>query len=306
MRVLSIGEILWDVFPERELLGGAPLNFSANTVRLGNSAWLITGVGQDQPGRLALEAMARLGVSTEFVQLIPDKRTGVAIVSTNAFGEPAFEIPRPAAFDAVTLNLNLLERATTIKPDWLYVGTLSHTEPRIQQITRKLKSSLHGVRCFYDMNLRPGSWDLALVERLCGIASILKLNESEAQVLGGLSGMGRESFSLETFCRMWASKHQLDCICVTLGPHGCLVYKEGSTLTVPGYPATVEDTVGAGDAFAAAFLHGYHRNWPVLETARFANALGSIVASRAGATPAWTLAECIRLAGLRRDSSHLL
>ena len=35
MQVLSVGEILWDVFPGSELLGGAPLNFPANAVRLG-------------------------------------------------------------------------------------------------------------------------------------------------------------------------------------------------------------------------------------------------------------------------------
>ena len=41
MQVLSIGEILWDIFPDRELLGGAALNFSANIQRLGDSAGLL-------------------------------------------------------------------------------------------------------------------------------------------------------------------------------------------------------------------------------------------------------------------------
>ena len=45
MRVLSIGEILWDIFPDQERLGGAALNFSANIGRLGDSATLITAVG---------------------------------------------------------------------------------------------------------------------------------------------------------------------------------------------------------------------------------------------------------------------
>jgi sugar/nucleoside kinase (ribokinase family) len=41
MEVLSVGEILWDVFLDRELLGGAPLNFSVNAVRLGGTAALM-------------------------------------------------------------------------------------------------------------------------------------------------------------------------------------------------------------------------------------------------------------------------
>jgi fructokinase len=56
----------------------------------------------------------------------------------------------------------------------------------------------------------------------------------------------------------------------------------------PGFPVAVADTVGAGDAFAAAFLHGLQLGWPIERITRFANALGALVASRPGATPAWT------------------
>jgi fructokinase len=52
--------------------------------------------------------------------------------------------------------------------------------------------------------------------------------------------------------------------------------------------------VGAGDAFSAAFLHGHQIGWPIERTATFANALGAIVASRAGATPIWTTDECLQ------------
>lgn len=53
MQVLSIGEVLWDVFADRELLGGAPLNFSGNTARFRDSAALITAVGSDERGSRA-------------------------------------------------------------------------------------------------------------------------------------------------------------------------------------------------------------------------------------------------------------
>ena len=56
--------------------------------------------------------------------------------------------------------------------------------------------------------------------------------------------------------------------------------------SVPGFPVAVEDTVGAGDAFSAAFLMVITVDGRSYSAARFANALGSIVASRAGATPA--------------------
>jgi fructokinase len=298
MQVLSVGEVLWDVFADNELLGGAPLNFSANAARLGNSAALITAVGDDVRGRVAREAIRDLGVDTQFVQVANAGPTGVAVVTGGPEGEPRYEIPRPAAFDFVELPPEALEAARLLKPDWLYFGTLIQMEPHVEQITRTLCQALPDTRCFYDMNLRPGAWNLPLVQRLCEMASILKLNEAEAQALGELTGMGTRTSSLERFCERWAAQYEIESICVTLGPAGCFVFESGTAQTIPGYPATVCDTVGAGDAFAAAFLHGYHQRWPIWQTARFANALGSIVASRAGATPSWSLEECLQLASI--------
>ena len=57
----------------------------------------------------------------------------------------------------------------------------------------------------------------------------------------------------------------------------------------------VADTVGAGDAFAAAFMHGLDADWPLLDIATFANRVGALVASRHGAIPDWTLEEVVRL-----------
>ena len=46
-------------------------------------------------------------------------------------------------------------------------------------------------------------------------------------------------------------------MCVTRGSLGCTVLMDGQYIEAPGYPVQVVDTVGAGDAFAAAFLHGW-------------------------------------------------
>src|SRR5271156_725133 len=295
MRVLSIGEILWDVFPSRELLGGAALNFSVNISRLGDSASLITGLGKDLRGQIAYDAMTSLSLPTDFVQSVNYRATGIAIVSTTAEGEPHFEIPRPAAFDAVIITAEIVDKAMHWKPDWLYFGTLLQTEPNIERGTHDLNRALQGVRCFYDMNLRRGHWNAPLIQRLCKLASVLKLNEAEAKLLGQMHGIPADAFALEAFCKTTAEQYELDAICITLGAGGCCVYEGDSLHRVPGYPIAVQDTVGAGDAFSAAFLHGYHRGWTIERAARFGNALGSIVASRAGATPHWSVQECLQL-----------
>ena len=269
MRVLSIGEILWDMFPDQERLGGAALNFCANIGRLGDSAALITAVGSDARGRAALEAMKQLGLTTELVQVIADRATGIAKVGSTAAGDPWFEIPRPAAFDRVRMTLDLWDAVAILQPEWLYFGTLLQTQPHIEKMTADFARTLPRLRCFYDINLREGHWNLPLVQRLCRLASIVKMNELKAQTLSALSGTAANEFSLESFCRSWVRTYDICSICVTLGKAGCYVYEEDTAYSVPGFPVAIQDTVGAGDGFAAAFLHGYCRGWPTVRIARF-------------------------------------
>lgn len=295
MRIWSIGEVLWDVFPDHETFGGAPLNFCANLQRLGDQALLLSAVGDDRHGRLALERMAALGLATQGVRTVKDLPTGIAMVGTNSFGEHTFVIPRPAAFDAVSTDASLIDAAQDAQIDWLYFGTLLQTNPAIESFTTTLAQQLAGTRGFYDMNLRAGHWDVALVQRLSHLASILKLNEHEAETLFTLTHAGDTNFSLEEFCRAWARTYAIDVICVTLGAAGCVIFDHQGFHRVGGCSVSVADTVGSGDAFAAGFLHGYNLGWPIDRAAGFANALGALVASRPGATPEWTIDEILTL-----------
>ena len=142
--------------------------------------------------------------------------------------------------------------------------------------------------------MREGHWNLALVQRLSARAAIIKLNDAEAETLFQLT-QPMAPFSIEAFCGYWSSAFGPQIICITLGDEGCAVWQRGRLQQFPGFVTTVTDTVGAGDAFAAAFLHGHGHQWPIDQSACFANAVGSIVAIRAGATPAWSVEECLQL-----------
>jgi fructokinase len=294
VQILAIGEILWDVFDHAEFLGGAPLNFSAAAQRLGNSVTLITAVGDDQRGMRAIESMAALGLSTDFAQVLPGKDTGTAVVTTDDRGNASYFIKRPAVFDEFELDDARLSALEALHPDWLYFGTLAQTNRPTEEILHRIPKRVPAIQCFYDMNLRQGHWNLSLVERLSRLAAIVKLNDSEAEILFRLSCPG-EHFSLERFCRRWSETYDVKTICVTLGGEGCAILKDNLFQRFDGFEVTVADTVGAGDAFAAAFLHGYGLGLPVARIATFANALGALVASRPGATPPWTVEECIAL-----------
>ncbi len=99
MRILSTGEVLWDLVEGTEFLGGAPLNFFMTSQRLGNSVSLLTGVGEPESGRKALRQMVSLGLNTNFVRIVREAPTGTAQVTLDKSGSATFQIGRPAAFD---------------------------------------------------------------------------------------------------------------------------------------------------------------------------------------------------------------
>jgi fructokinase len=288
VRIVSVGEVLWDVFDDSEFLGGAPLNFSANLHRLGHSVMLFTAVGNDRRGETAREQMRALGLTTELVQTAIGRPTGIAQVKTDASGSATFVIERPAAFDSTHYGEGVASRLRAFRPEWIYFGTLAQTDSGSEESLLRLLRECEGAGRFYDLNLRTGHWNFPLLERLSRAATVLKLNDVEAELLFCLC-FDATTFSLEEFCRNWSSRYGVQTICITLGREGCAVFTEGTLHRFPGFPIEVADTVGAGDAFAAGFLHGLHKAWPMARIACFANALGAVVAARPGATPHWTL-----------------
>jgi fructokinase len=74
-------------------------------------------------------------------------------------------------------------------------------------------------------------------------------------------------------------------LCVTQGADGCTVHSGGLARSYPCEPVRAADTVGAGDAFSAAFLEHYCRTGDPFASAQRGNLLGAYVASKPGAVP---------------------
>ena len=83
-------------------------------------------------------------------------------------------------------------------------------------------------------------------------------------------------------------------MCVTLGQGGCAIRSRDGYAECPTEPIEVVDTVGAGDAFSAAFLHSWNLGMSLVEIGEFANRVGGMVASRKSGTPVWTIEEAAR------------
>jgi len=291
MRILSVGEILWDVIGPNEHLGGAPLNFAAHVQKLGHEVFPLSAVGDDERGHRALEQIRRRGISTEFVRVLADQPTGTAEVELDLDGKPTFRIVRPVAYDFVEFSATDIQALARLDPQWVYVGTLFHTSSAALDSTLRLLEHLPSAQRFYDVNLRDQNWNLTAVEQLSSHSTVVKLNDWEAQCLDATFDMEGEHESIASFARRWADRFNVEVVCVTSGERGCSILNGGQLTQVPGFRVDIVDTVGAGDAFAAGFVHGLSQGWNIEQIGRFANAIGAVVASKPGAIPEWSIEE---------------
>jgi fructokinase len=287
--LLSIGEILWDQYPDIRKLGGAPFNLAAHAARLGFSSYFISAVGNDAPGDEALAHAAELGVDTTYTRRHPRFPTGIVDVTLAHGGHPSYHLRRPSAWEEPELSHCQAQALQALRPLWLVCGTLQQTCPK----ARATRLALNGIPLFYDVNLRPGFEDPVTVDELLRAATVVKCNDAE------LEWMTRELSLDGAPAQALLRLYPITVLCVTLGANGCQLYANGDTVHARPPAINPIDTVGAGDAFSAALLHGLTNQWPLDQTARFANALGSLVASRPGAIPAWTREELYTAANLQ-------
>jgi fructokinase len=275
--IAVVGEILWDVFPDAERLGGASFNFAAHAARLGHRVLFLSAVGDDAHGRAARAHAEALGLDTAFIQTAPDAATGIVTVSLDAGGHPDYVIHRPAAYDFWRFDARVVEAS----PEWVYFGTLHQALPQARAETQRLLAALPGASRFYDVNFRRDCYTPELARELLAEAHVVKLNDHEAIEIAGLLGHPWES--IERFTARAAERFGWRAVAVTRGAEGCAIRIGLDYAEPPGVPVQVVDTVGAGDAFAAAFVHGLGQGWDAAACGAFANRLGAEVASQAGA-----------------------
>jgi fructokinase len=287
--IVGLGEALFDIFPDAQILGGAPLNVAVHAQQLatprGGSAAVVSRVGQDDLGRQIVEALGERGVDTACIQTDPDRDTGKVYVGADSRGEPTFDIVEDVAWDWLQFDPDLDDLARRCAA--VSFGSLAQrTAQSRNTIYRFLEASRRAIRMF-DVNLRQSYYDQAVLRRSCDIANVVKLNEHELLVVARHLGIYEDN---EDRCaQAMIKRHDLRMVVVTHGP-------QGTTLHLPAQPpvtgqavsyerADGADNVGAGDACSAGILVGLVLRLSPQHTVELADHAGAFVASQPGATP---------------------
>jgi fructokinase len=262
------GEVLFDCFPDRRVLGGAPFNVAWNLAGFGAGPLFVGAVGDDEPGRDVQRIMAGWGMDAGGLQVDADHPTGTVLVSLDS-GEPGYEIVADQAYDHVNADQAL--RAVAGRENAiLYHGSLAVREAGARHALSTLKAHMTG-GIFMDVNLRDPWWDTDTMHALMAGATWVKLNDDELTALSADTDAGREAR-----VRGLLARFGLDAVILTRGSEGALVAgADGTWISRPAPPVEgLMDTVGAGDAFSAVTLMGLIHGWDwetILErAARFA------------------------------------
>ncbi len=286
--IVGIGEALFDIYPSgAQHLGGATLNFSVHAhqlqSRIGGRGTTVTRVGRDALGTGILNCLESFGIDTTPVQIDGEHPSGQVQVTISADGCPNYDIREGVAWDLI--EFNDAARRLAASCDAVCFGTLAQRAPVSRaSIQRFVEAAPQALR-LCDINLRQHYFDTALIRRSLELATAVKLNHEELDVLSGLLHLpGDTPRRISALLR----DYRLDYVVFTRGSRGTAIYTAGGEIdgAAVSYPeAPHADPVGAGDSCAAAVTLGLLLKWPLEDVVSFANHVGAYVASQPGGTP---------------------
>jgi fructokinase len=281
-RIVAMGDGLWDLFPDGPRFGGATANYACQASRLGGDVHMVSGVGKDERGEALLQVYRKHGVSTDLVQVLKEYPTGVVHVELTETGLPTFTIGENAAWDHWEWN-EKIEQAVK-KTDALYFGTLGQRghSPRAG-IRRALEIARNqNTPRILDINLRAPFYDNALIRESISLCSVLKLSDEELGRVGQACGLDLSSSSTSLLENL-RSQFRLHIVVMTKGAEGAILLHSDGVVEQLGVPATVVDTVGAGDSFTASMTIGLLQGEEYGEILANACEVAAGVCSHAGA-----------------------
>lgn len=287
MKVIAFGEILFDVYPDKAVIGGAPFNFCAHLSHLGATAYLVSAVAADDLGASAMREMHRHGVRSDLIA-IDSHPTGRCNVTLDENRVPEYEIRTGVAYDFLQATDGVIERIRELDADVFYFNTLIQRSSVSRASLKRILATCRFRDVFCDVNLRKGCFDRESLLCCLTHATFLKVSEEEAHFLPelGLVPSGKDIFCApELICKTYPNVR----LCIlTRGENGSAVF-EGQTgrLYRSEIPRGIRvvSTVGAGDCYGATFLLAVLNGATIPEAIRAATERSNVVVAHKEAVP---------------------
>jgi sugar/nucleoside kinase (ribokinase family) len=263
-------EVLAEDF--QTVLGSASAIFACGAARLGHPVSFFSKVGDDDYGHFCLNALQKAGISTKNVANLATSKTGVTIsLSTRKDRALVTVLGAISELRHKDLDLQALRGHSHLHMTSFFLQTA--LRPSFPQILRQARKQ--GLTTSFDPNSDPtSSWGLD-VWRVLDETTILFINQEEALHLTRKKNVRQALQQLA---------ERAPCVVVKLGPRGAIAAADGQVVSAPPFKVSPVDTTGAGDSFAAGFVHAFLSGRDLHGCLVEGNACGALSTQQVGGT----------------------
>ncbi|HVU93323.1 MAG TPA: sugar kinase [Jatrophihabitans sp.] len=284
MTVVCLGETMALVAPDpprplaeahglRLAHAGAESNVAIGLAALGTPVQWCSRLGDDALGRRIAADVAAAGVGTGLVRFVATAPTGLMLKDPEPGRTQVLYYRAGSA--ASTMDASDADRALDLRPELVHVtGVTPALSPSCAAVVDRVldRAAADGVPVSLDVNLRPQLWpDLgtaaATLRRLAQRATVVFVGLDEAAALWGCTGADDVRACLDA----------PPVLVVKDGAGPATAFTGAGGTAVPALGVPVVEPVGAGDAFAAGFLHAWLARRPLVAALRLGHLMAAEV-----------------------------
>lgn len=248
--------------------GGKGANQATTVAKLGKSVLLIGCVGNDLYGKRVLSDLKGSKVKTDFIKVVNETSTGVAIIIINEGDN--FIIVDPAANNKVDITEIEEEEISSCDIVVLQLEIPLETVSKVVEIAKSNNKKVL-------LNPAPGR---ILSNELLSKIDIITPNESECEIITGIKVNCLSDAKKAIYYFLDKGVKQ---VVITMGDKGCY-YNSGREIR---YKSAIDvvamDTTGAGDSFTGAIAVAISEGMVIEDAIDFATAVSAIVVTKHGA-----------------------
>lgn len=288
--ILVFGEILYDIYDDVAVIGGAPFNYSVQLSRLiskNDNLKFITALGKDDFSKDAFKFIENENIDSSLMQVLDNYETGKATVFMNENKIPDYIIHENVAWDNIEFNSNI-EKSLKEKYDLFYFNILSCRSEKSYNTLKNIFKNIDSKYKVCDVTFRKNYYTKEKIKEALEFINILKINDDELAIIKSLFYPNLQNDN-EILLKNLNKDFNIDYIFLTLGKSGASSYYNNQYIFKPSNKIKVVDTVGAGDSFCAALSYAILKKLDIKKVLDFASAVSEEMIQVKGGTAKYNI-----------------